>query len=123
MAERKSPDETPMVVPSHGNGKLRVGGTNKGGPGRPKNSLRNLCHKRFQRHLPKLDKALKKDSLRDSDLISALNLFAKYGSEAAMPVPELRQRLQQQNAIIRTTLDSELAERVIQAIRGAWVAG
>lgn len=112
-----------MVVPAHGRGKLRVGGTNKGGPGRPPKSLRNLCHKRFVKHLPKVDRMLQKEVLKNADLLQAMSLFAKYGSEAAMPVPELRKRLQQQNAIIRETFEADVAERMIQAIRGVWVAG
>lgn len=32
-----------MRVPKHGRGKLRVGGTNKGGPGRPPDEFKKLC--------------------------------------------------------------------------------
>lgn len=123
MAEKKSPSETPMMPAPQG-GMLRRGNPgNKGGPGRPPKTVRNLCHKRFVKHLPKLDRALKKDTLKDSDLITALGMLAKYGSEPAMPVSELRKRLQQQNTIIRELLDPDLAERVIQGIRPTWVAG
>lgn len=38
--KKKTPAKTPMRVPAHGNGQLRVGGTNKGGPGRPPSILR-----------------------------------------------------------------------------------
>lgn len=32
-----------MRVPSHGRGKLRNGGTNKGGPGRPPDAFKAMC--------------------------------------------------------------------------------
>jgi hypothetical protein len=40
---RKSPAKTPMRVPKHGKGALRVGGTNKGGPGRPPDEFKEMC--------------------------------------------------------------------------------
>lgn len=39
MAE--TPQKTPMRTPAHGRGRLRVGGTNKGGTGRPPNTFRD----------------------------------------------------------------------------------
>lgn len=36
----KSPSKTPMRVPAHGRGALRVGGTNRGGSGRPPSVIR-----------------------------------------------------------------------------------
>jgi len=39
----KTPRKTPMRVPAHGKGKLRVGGTNRGGPGRPPDAFKELC--------------------------------------------------------------------------------
>jgi hypothetical protein len=41
--KRKTPAKTPMRTPAHGNGRLRVGGTNKGGPGRPPEAFKELC--------------------------------------------------------------------------------
>lgn len=43
MARDKSPSITPMRIPVHGRGKLRIGGTNKGGPGRPPDEFKALC--------------------------------------------------------------------------------
>lgn len=39
----KTAQKTPLRVPSHGKGKLRIGGTNKGGPGRPPDAFKELC--------------------------------------------------------------------------------
>lgn len=39
----KTPKKTPMRKPKHGRGLLRIGGTNKGGPGRPPDEFKELC--------------------------------------------------------------------------------
>lgn len=38
----KTPRKTPMRTPEHGRGQLRVGGTNKGGPGRPPDEFKAM---------------------------------------------------------------------------------
>ena len=43
MSAKKTPSKTPLRTPAHGKGKLRVGGTNKGGPGRPPDAFKELC--------------------------------------------------------------------------------
>lgn len=41
---KKTPVKSPtMRKPAHGGGLLRVGGTNRGGPGRPPDEFKKLC--------------------------------------------------------------------------------
>jgi hypothetical protein len=73
----RNPDKKPvMEVPSHGRGKLRRGGTNKGGTGRPKEVIRADLRKGLDKVLPLIAKGLKDGTI---DAIRAAEFYAKYG--------------------------------------------
>lgn len=121
-ASDKPSGKTPvMEVQAHG-GQLRRGNpNNSGGPGRPPSSFRALCRKRFERHLPKLDKLIKKPELKDSDLIAVMGLFARYGADQTVPLGDVRRALLDQTEVIRDYLEPEQAEALLQRIKPIWL--
>lgn len=77
-AANKTPQQTPMVVPSHGRGKLRVGGTNKGGTGRPPSAVRKACTLAFDQRIKVLTQ-IADGAEKDADRIKAIDVLGKYG--------------------------------------------
>jgi hypothetical protein len=68
-----------MRTPSHGKGKLRVGGTNKGGPGRPPSEIRAALRASFDQRIPVLESIA--DALKGSpaDRTRAIEMMARFG--------------------------------------------
>lgn len=68
-------------IPGKNGGRLRNGGTNKGGPGRPKDKVREACALAFEQRIPVLkqiaDAKVKDASVKDR--LSAMDLLGKYG--------------------------------------------
>lgn len=62
MAKAKTPKQTPtgvvMRVPKHGRGSLRVGGTNKGGLGRPPSVIRDQLRGSYSERVTFLDRVI-----------------------------------------------------------------
>ena len=109
------------VVQPHGGMLIPgAGGGPQPGAGRPPSSFRKLCRKRFQRHLPKLDAMLERKRLRNSDLLAAMNLFARHAAGLNVPVEDVRAVLMEQTAVIREYLDEEQAEQLLQRIKPLW---
>jgi hypothetical protein len=70
-------DESRSFIPGRNGGRLRNGGPNQGGPGRPKDAVRAACRLAFDKRLPRLQ------ALADSDdaavALKALDMLARYG--------------------------------------------
>lgn len=68
-----------MRVPSHGKGMLRNGGTNKGGPGRPPDEVRQACRRAFDERIPLLQ-SIADDTENDPMVrMKAIETLGKYG--------------------------------------------
>lgn len=79
MTVKKNPAKTPMATPSHGRGKLRRGGTNKGGTGRPPEALRIKSRAVFEKWLAWAAKRVADPETDDSLMLQIGNTAAKYG--------------------------------------------
>ena len=80
MTAPDSPQSVALRVPAHGHGLLRVGGTNRGGPGRPAKAV----IERFRQLADDAAEALAKhldgtQALTIEQLTAIANLGAKYG--------------------------------------------
>lgn len=82
----KAPSQTPMVVPSHGRGLIRVGGTNKGGTGRPKDVVRQACLHAFDERVKVLKAIADDKNAAEVDRMRAIDVLGKYGMGPAQEV-------------------------------------
>ncbi len=82
IAERKltviaKDGETPYMTPPQG-GRLRVGNPgNKGGPGKPKDALRQMMREGLEEAIPALIAIVRGE--RAGDVVAAANVLARYG--------------------------------------------
>lgn len=134
----KTPSDTPMRVPAHGRGALRVGGTNKGGPGRPPSAIRELCRGAFAERIPILAKIadgeavakMKIDGVETQTLISAdvgdrikaIDQLAKYGLGAMkeVSVENVRDRVGQTLDVIYARCSAKQAAAIVAELRPIW---
>jgi hypothetical protein len=68
-------------IPGKNGGRLRNGGTNRGGPGRPKDKVREACALAFEQRIPVLKKIAdaKIADVSVEQRLKALDLLGKYG--------------------------------------------
>jgi len=66
-------------IPGRNGGRLRNGGTNKGGPGRPPDAIRTRCAGLFDAHVDKAVTILKDSTASHGDKLKALDLLGRYG--------------------------------------------
>lgn len=71
-------DNPALRTPSHGKGKLRVGGTNRGA-GRPPDKVRAALRKAFDQRIYLLQEIADNPDLDDVTRMKALDMLAKYG--------------------------------------------
>ena len=75
----EKPVEKPVPMREGRNGgKLRVGGTNKGGSGRPPAAIRQRCADSFDRHIATAEAILASEHASHADKIRALDVLGKY---------------------------------------------
>lgn len=99
--ESETTDETPAVgslIPQAHGGALRYGGTNAGGPGVPKSSIREECRKAFRESIPNIARIAKGrptnpenplSVVTASEVVRAIDVLGKYGlGEAKVLVPD-----------------------------------
>ena len=77
-----------LVVPKHGRGALRTGGTpgNKGGTGRPPSKVRERCRDSFEERLPFLEGIVDDEGEKTSDRIKAHELLGRFGGVAEISI-------------------------------------
>lgn len=68
-----------MRKPAHGRGLLRVGGTNKGGPGRPPSEIRKVCREAFEERVPILMAMADDEELEPTVRQKAIDMLGRYG--------------------------------------------
>ena len=75
-----------LVVPKHGRGALRTGGTpgNKGGTGRPPSKVRKLCRDAFEAGIPMITAIRDDEDERTSDRLKAHELLGRFGGVAEL---------------------------------------
>jgi hypothetical protein len=135
---KKSPAKTPMRVPRHGRGLLRVGGTNAGGTGRPPSVIRERCRGSFEQRIPTLEQIadgepIQKMRLPDGeeidalisaspgDRIKAIDALGKYGMTAnRVDQEEVRARLARTVHKISELADTGTAEAILAALDRIW---
>jgi hypothetical protein len=79
-ATPETPPETPLRVPAHGNGRLRTGGTNRGGPGRPPAEVRAASRDVYSGDgIRQLRRILRSRTARDADKVAAATCLARFG--------------------------------------------
>ncbi len=119
----KSPSNTELRVPAHGHGRLRVGGTNRGGPGRPSSVIREACREAFADRVDLLAQIADNGAVGVSDRIWAIETLGKYGLGTIQGVSadDVRERLRQTLAVIRGMVPPDQAERIVNALRPIWL--
>ena len=70
---------TGTLVPQKHGGALRHGGTNKGGPGRPRNRIRNMAVESLEDRLGIADEIIDDEDAKDRDRLAGLAFLAKLG--------------------------------------------
>ena len=126
----KSPTKSPtepgaLLVPSHGNGKLRHGsrrGTNRGGTGRPPSAIRERLQGSFDERIETLEAIADSPAESAADRIRAIDLLARYGlgTTKEITVEHVRDKLSQTVATIRAELPPNVAEPLLAKIRVHW---
>ena len=127
---RKSPTKSPtppgaLVVPPHGNGKLRHGsrrGTNGGGTGRPPSAIRERLRGSFEERIEVLEEIADDPMQTPADRTRAIDLLAKYGlgTTKEITVEHVRDKLQDTIALIREQLPRDQAEPLLERMRTIW---
>ncbi len=82
LAPSESPVETtaaPVLVPQPHGGALRRGGTNRGGPGRPRDAVRRLAVRGAARAVPRLIKIATDPASEPRDVIAAARVLLEFG--------------------------------------------
>ena len=126
----KSPTKSPtepgaLVVPSHGNGKLRHGsrrGTNRGGTGRPPSTIRDRLRGSFDERVATLEDIADSNEESTADRIRAIDLLAKYGLGTLKEISteDVAGRLRETVELIRRRLPEAEAEALLTEMRGVW---
>ena len=142
----KTPVLTPEMRPQPHGGALRVGGTNRGGPGRPPNEIRQALREAFANRLPVLtgfadgavtiplrstcpkcghepDEAESVPVIPDGDQrLKAMDLLAKYGlgTTKEISVDDVRGRLERTYEAMIEEMPTEMFERVSDRMRDIW---
>lgn len=101
---RKTPQKTPMRTPSHGRGQLRVGGTNKGGPGRPPDEVRKALTGSFADRQATLEAFADDRKLDPVTRMKAIEVLARYGLGTA-------------NSLSLSTIDRDWVVAQLAAVR------
>ena len=107
-----------LVPQAHG-GALRNGGTNKGGPGRPKARIQAKMRGALEDNLHVATDILQDEEARDSDKIGALTFLARFGLGGKRDGIELDvELLNQFFRVIEQQLQDEVA---LAEIRENWL--
>ncbi len=80
--EKKTPANSPVAVhmdPQPHGGALRRGGTNRGGPGRPRNAVRQLALRGAAQAVPRLIAIVTNQSADPKDVIAAARVLLEFG--------------------------------------------
>lgn len=77
--EAKTPSESTAMMPGKNGGRLRRGGTNKGGPGRPPNKVRSACLHSFDQRRKVLEQIADDAKERAADRIAAVKALGQFG--------------------------------------------
>ena len=77
MSRAEKPAVNPEKNPDFPN--LNVGGTNKGGTGRPTSEIRERCRGSFNERIPILEEIADSKESNANDRIKAIDTLAKYG--------------------------------------------
>lgn len=117
---KKSPSVTPMRVPAHGRGALRVGGTNRGGPGRPPSLLRRVAREAWFDRVQIITGIADKDTATDGDRLRAMDSLARVGLNAAISEDDVRERLSATLETLRAECPAALYERLLPKLRAVW---
>lgn len=126
----KTPGKSPAhaVVPMreqpHG-GALRTGGTNKGGPGRPKSEVRAAALEGAEKAIPKLVAMIENKTLhtkRPEVVIQASERLLKYGlgTQTEVSVEDVKHRLTRTLTVLREELAPEILARVLGKLKPIW---
>lgn len=67
------------LIPQGHGGALRNGGTNRGGPGRPRSAIRDACARSFDERIAVAEKIADSRKATRLDKLRALDLLGKYG--------------------------------------------
>ena len=68
-----------LSIPGRNGGRLRNGGTNKGGPGRPPSEIRSKLRGSFADRIKVAEQIADNPKSSPADRLRALDLLAKYG--------------------------------------------
>lgn len=108
------PAKIPVVMrPAKNGGFLRVGGTNKGGPGRPRDAVRQTMLTALDKALPRLIALA--ESPDPAIAIKATEMLAKYGLGTSN---ELDSRVKDERVLTR----EERADRALTLLKGSKTA-
>lgn len=124
--EKETPLETPtgkgeLTNPGRFGGKLRRGGTNRGGPGRPPSAIRASAREKFDKLIPKLDRIARARTSKDSDKVRAIDVLGKYGMGMNVSVDDVKACLRLTTEEILRFLPAEQAEQLLGKIRPIWL--
>src|SRR5262245_32594053 len=114
-----------LVTQAHG-GALRRGSQkgNTGGSGRPPSELRALARRGFARAIPEMTKIVTapRKQASNADKIGAANVLGRYGMGHPVQIDDVRQRLAEQNDIIRNSLPPDDADALLGKLRVVWLS-
>ena len=125
----KSPKKTPippgaLVVPPHGNGRLRHGSRkgNTPGTGRPSSAIRERLRGSFEERIEVLEEIADDPRQTPADRTRAIDLLAKYGLGTLKEVSteDVRDKLRETISLIRAELPRDHAENLLERMRTIW---
>lgn len=109
-----------LSIEGRNGGRLRNGGTNKGGHGQPPSAVRAMAREKFAALVPKLDRLARRRKTSDRDVIRAIDVLGKYGMDRAISIEDVRACLKEQSAEIYDFLPREHADALMARLKPIW---
>jgi hypothetical protein len=114
-----------LVVPTHGNGRLRHGsqpGTNRGGTGAPPSELRKRLRGSLEERIQVAEEIADGAQFSAADRLRALDLMARYGlgTQKEITVEHVKSKLAETISCIRQTLPEHQANALLEKLRPIW---
>ncbi len=121
---KELPGKLPALVPQIHGGALYAAGVpgHVGGTGRPPSALRERLRGSFEERVRVLEEIADDVSADPQDRVRALDMMAKYGlgTVRELTVDQVRDRLRETVTIIRESLPSSQASKILLRLREVW---
>lgn len=120
---KKSGGKSGALVPQSHGGALRRGSRkgNTPGSGRMPSELRALCREGFAIAVPAMIRIVLSKRATNGDKVGAANVLGRYGMGHPVAVDDVRQRVQEQNDIIRNSLTPDDADALLGKLKVVWL--